>query len=382
MWLKTMFQRLQGGSIMKSINIKYATVNTVDIHTTKGTVTKTIIHVDVCDVPRDIPMDINPRKQKMSGTIVKDIKNSLINDEGMFMILNKGLTIIAKEQLFGDHMLTLNFNNNCGLIDGGHTYKCILDVVESGLVKRSHNYVTIEVLSGKGLEGYTIPISKARNSSVQVKNYSLTELDKGFEWIKKALIHEECLSNIVFKENDIGTVKVDQLVWLLAVTNPNIFPTQSYGTYIRRGKAMRLYNQEYKEHGFTIDNPFYGSLYILKDLIKVYDYIQCNYGLTYKGFLKLKPVKATSGKSEFLGNELKYRIPNQWLYPAVTAIRSIIMTNHDGYLQWIEDPFEWVEKALPELVEAQIKIYKASDLEQCRSGVTINRLYEIGKDNI
>lgn len=54
------------------------------------------------------------------------------------------------------------------------------------------------------------------------------------------------------------------------------------------------------------------------------------------------------------------------------------MTDADGYLAWTKDPFVWVEKALPELVEAQVKIYKACDLEQCRSGVSINTLYEIG----
>lgn len=363
---------------MAKFVIKTEAINTIGIKTDKGEILKTIAYVDVCDIPKDFPMDINPRKQRMSGNIVKNIKNSLIKEKHMFEILNKGITLIAKSQSSIGKTLTLEFDEGYGLIDGGHTYMTILDVLENGVINRGHNYVTLEVLSGEALDGYIIPIASARNSTVQVKNYSLTELDKGFEWIKQALSGEECLTNIVFKENDIGHVKIDQLVWLIAVTNPNIFPVSSYGTYIRRGKAMRLYIQEYKQNGFTVDNPFYRSKNIIKELIKLYDYMQCNYGCTYKNFINLKPVKATSGKSDFLKNELKYRVPNQWLYPAICSIRSILMTDVDGYLAWVENPFSWVKKALPKIVKAQIEIYKSCDLESCRSGLSIKNLYEIG----
>lgn len=380
--LKAMF-RLKWRYNTMEIKIKVETMNSVNIVTERGTITRTIAYVDICDIPKNIPLDINPRKQRMSGNVVKNIRHSLISEKNMFAILNKGITIISKSQSqnIKEKSLILEFDKNYGLIDGGHTYMTILDVLENNIIEKGHNFVSVEILSGEALDGYIIPIASARNSTVQVKNYSLTELDKGFEWIKQALSGEECLTNIVFKENDIGHVKIDQLVWLLAVTNPNIFPVSSYGTYIRRGKAMRLYIQEYKQNGFTVDNPFYSSKNIIKELIKLYDYMQCNYGCTHKNFINLKPVKVTSGKSDFLKNELKYRVPNQWLYPAICSIRSILMTDSDGYLAWTENPFSWVKKTLPEIVEAQIKIYKSCDLEQCRSGVTIKALYEIGFKN-
>lgn len=360
------------------VTMKTLASNTIGINMSKGEILRTTAYVDICDVPKNIPMDINPRKQRMGGNVVRNIRNSLIKEKELFGILNKGITIIAKSQESREGELTLEFDTGYGLIDGGHTYKTIIDVLESNIIDRGHNFVTMEVLSGEPLNGYVIPIASARNTTVQVKDYSLTELDKGFEWIKQTLSGQECLSNIIFKENDIGHVKVDQLVWLLAVTNPNIFPTCTYGTYIRKGKAMRIYMQEYKENGFTPSNRFYSSKKILKELIMLYDYMQCNYGKTYKDFIRLKPVKATSKSSEFLKNELTYKIPNQWFYPAVCSIRSIVTTDEDGFLTWVKDPFVWVEKALPELVEAQVKIYKACDLEQCRSGVSINTLYEIG----
>lgn len=360
------------------VTMKTLASNTIGINMSKGEILRTTVYVDIYDVPKNIPMDINPRKQRMGGNVVRNIRNSLIKEKELFGILNKGITIIAKSQESREGELTLEFDTGYGLIDGGHTYKTIIDVLESNIIDRGHNFVTMEVLSGEPLNGYVIPIASARNTTVQVKDYSLTELDKGFEWIKQTLSGQECLSNIIFKENDIGHVKVDQLVWLLAVTNPNIFPTCTYGTYIRKGKAMRIYMQEYKENGFTPSNRFYSSKKILKELIMLYDYMQCNYGKTYKDFIRLKPVKATSKSSEFLKNELTYKIPNQWFYPAVCSIRSIVTTDEDGFLTWVKDPFVWVEKALPELVEAQVKIYKSCDLEQCRSGVSINTLYEIG----
>ena len=363
---------------MTKIIIETQAISTLCINTEKGEILKTIAYVDICDIPKDFPLDVNPRKQRMTGNVVKSIKNSLIKEKHMFEILNKGITLIVKSQSSRGKTLTLEFDEGYGLIDGGHTYMTIIDVLKNGVINKGHNYVTLEVLSGEPIKEYVIPIAAARNTTVQVKDYSLAELDKGFDWLKKTLDGEECLANIVFKENDIGHVKVDQLVWLLAVTNPNIFPTCTYGTYIRKGKAMRTYIQEYREHGFTISNKFYSSKRILKDLITLYDYMQCNYGKSYKDFIRLKPVKATSRSSDFLKNELTYKVPNQWFYPAVCSIRSILTTDEDGYLTWTKDPFLWVEKALPEIVEAQVKIYKACDLEQCRSGVTINNLYEIG----
>lgn len=367
---------------MAKFIIKTEAINTIGIKTDKGEILKTIAYVDVCDIPRDFPMDINPRKQRMSGNVVKNIKNSLIKEKHMFEILNKGITLIAKSQSSRGKTLTLEFDEGYGLIDGGHTYMTILDVLENGVINRGHNYVTLEVLSGEPIKEYVIPIASARNTTVQVKDYSLAELDKAFEWIKQTLDGEECLVNIIFKENDIGHVKVDQLIWLLAVTNPNIFPTCTYGTYIRKGKAMRTYIQESKEHGFTVNNRFYASKRILKELIMLYDYMQCNYGKTYKDFIRLKPVKATSKSSEFLKNELTYKIPNQWFYPAVCSIRSIVTTDEDGFLTWVKDPFVWVEKALPKIVKAQIEIYKSCDLECCRSGLSIKNLYEIGLECI
>lgn len=361
------------------ITIKTEAINTMSINTERGKILKTIAYVDICDIPKNFPMDVNPRKQRMTGNTVKAIRNSLIKERHMFEILNKGITLIVKSQDSKGRNLILDFDDEgYGLIDGGHTYMTILDVLENGLIDRAHNFVSIEVLSGEPIKDYVIDIAAARNTTVQVKDYSLTELDKGFEWIKQALSGEQCLANIIFKENDIGHVKIDQLVWLLAITNPNIFPTCTYGTYIRRGKAMKLYIQEYKKNGFTTNNPFYSAKNIIKELIGLYDYMQCNYGCSYRNFVNLKPVRATSGKSDFLKNEMKYRVPNQWLYPAICSIRSIIKTDENGYLTWIKNPFLWVKKALPEIVEAQVKIYKACDLEQCRSGVTINNLYEIG----
>lgn len=367
-----------GGSKMKII-VKTQAINSICINTEKGEIKKTIAYVDICDIPKDFPLDVNPRKQRMTGNVVKSIRNSLIKEKHMFEILNKGITLIVKSQESRGKKLTLDFDDEgYGLIDGGHTYMTILDVLENGVINKGHNYVTLEVLSGEPIKEYVIPIASARNTTIQVKDYSLAELDRSFEWIKQTLDGEECLANIIFKENDIGHVKVDQLIWLLAVTNPNIFPTCTYGTYIRKGKAMRTYIQEYKEHSFTPKNRFYATKRILKDLITLYDYMQCNYGKSYKDFIRLKPVKVTSKSSDFMKNELTYRVPNQWFYPAICSIRSIIKTDEDGFLTWTKDPFVWVEKALPEIVEAQVKIYKACDLEQCRSGVTINNLYEIG----
>ena len=58
--------------------------------------TKTTVYVDVCDIPNNIPMECNPRLQNMKSAVVKAIKQTLVEDDGLFHILNRGITITAE----------------------------------------------------------------------------------------------------------------------------------------------------------------------------------------------------------------------------------------------------------------------------------------------
>ena len=53
---------------------------------------------DVKDLPNNIPMDTNPREQKLTTAVAKKIRNSLTNPgSNNFYLLNRGLLLSAEK---------------------------------------------------------------------------------------------------------------------------------------------------------------------------------------------------------------------------------------------------------------------------------------------
>ena len=87
---------------------------------------------DVKDLPENFSMKTNPREQKMTTSVAKKIKNSLLDTSALdFYLLNRGLLLSAKEVTFNTYSeeITIVFENMDvhGNVDGGHTYRTILD---------------------------------------------------------------------------------------------------------------------------------------------------------------------------------------------------------------------------------------------------------------
>lgn len=63
----------------------------------RSTKKKYICYVNVNDVPKDIPMATNPREQKLTKSVPKQIEDSLLSDDGEFHLKNRGIVISAKK---------------------------------------------------------------------------------------------------------------------------------------------------------------------------------------------------------------------------------------------------------------------------------------------
>ena len=88
--------------------------------------------VDVKDIPDNIPMDTNPRKQNLDTKVAKKIKVSLLSEtDRNFYILNRGILLSAASIVYDNinNIVTIAFDDPLvhGNVDGGHTYKVILE---------------------------------------------------------------------------------------------------------------------------------------------------------------------------------------------------------------------------------------------------------------
>lgn len=327
---------------------------------------------DVKDIPDSFPMETNPREQKMTTNVAKKIKESLLNTSELnFYLLNRGILLSAKEVAYSNYSneLSISFDDFevHGNVDGGHTYKTILqnrDQLDPG-----QQYVKIEILTG--IEGVFQSLAAARNTSVQVQDKSIAELEDRFDIIKKTLETENYSSRVFFKENDNGDIDVADLLAILNLFNidryvgMNSFPINSYSS---KKKCIDLYISDHKKYGESGENSYVKMTDIMLDVFRLYDAIEVNMNKFYRQKNPNGRFGATKGvqvpkvgqifQSKFLGNELDVISPNGFIYPILGAFRALV-GEKDGKYYWKKNPFAVLEKVGPELVESTVSMSRS-----------------------
>jgi len=335
--------------------------------------TSAAMYVAICDVkdlPNNFPMETNPREQNLNSKVAKRIKESLINpDSANFHLLNRGLLLSAKKVSFNNYNqeLTVEFADFevHGDVDGGHTYRVILE--NRDLFEHGKQFVKVEILTG--IEAYFQDLAAARNTSTQVKDQSIAELEKRFVLIKEILEEQSYLSRISFKENDEGEIEVGEVVAILNMFNierypvkdPKSFPTVSYNS---NKTCIDYYIIAHKNFEDSRLNPYCKMNKIMKDIFKLYDQLEVNIGEYYKrknpggkyGLVKgvIPKRNLTNFKSKYLEKPMDYQTAKGYLFPIIGAFRALLI-EIDGHYEWEMDPFMLMEIIGPELVDMTIE---------------------------
>ena len=325
---------------------------------------------DVKDIPKDIPMETNPREQKLNTGVARKIRASLINERThKFYLLNRGLTISAKSIKYDNKndLVTIEFENYDvhGDIDGGHTYKIILE--EQDNLDYGEQFVKIEVLTG--VEEIFQELAAARNTSVQVQDKSIAELENRFDIIKQSIEGETYAKNIYFRENERGDIDVSDIISILNLFNIDKYPNKNENpiiSYTGKGQCIKNYINTHKEYGDTIKNPYVKMKPIMKDVFKLYDYLEKNMRKYYSNGVSNKKYGAVTGvtpkkegkeafKTKFYQENMDYLTPNGFIYPILGAFRALLKDNEGGY-EWKKNPIEIMDKVGAELVSNTINM--------------------------
>lgn len=324
---------------------------------------------DVKDLPENFSMKTNPREQKMTTSVAKKIKNSLLDTSALdFYLLNRGLLLSAKEVTFNTYSeeITIVFENMDvhGNVDGGHTYRTILDYRDE--LEPGQQFVKLEILTG--VESIFQDLAAARNTSVQVQDKSIAELENRFDIIKHAIINEPFYEQVFFKENDKGDIDVTDILAILNMfnldrygNNMDSFPTVSYSF---KKICIDYYIQTHKELGESPSNPYVKMSGIIPDIFKLYDHIETRMNTFYRkknsaghyGAVKgvIVPHKGQYLQSKFYRNKLDIGSPTGFIYPILGAFRALLKEENGAYV-WRQNPFAVLEKVGPEMVETTIE---------------------------
>ncbi len=347
---------------------------------------KAMMYVAICDVknlPDNIPMETNPRKQKLTTGVPKKIKASLLDETYLdFYLLNRGLCISAADVSFNNYSneMTVLFDDfdYHGDVDGGHTYKVIL--ANRDKLENEKQYVKLELLTG--VEDIFQRLAAARNTSTQVQDKSIAELENRFDIIKKATEEESFFSDIYFEENDEGSIDVTDILAILNMFNLDAYPDKekfATASYSSKKKCINTYINSHKEFENGADNPYVKMVPIMKDIFKLYDYIEVNMAKFYKEKYPSGKYGSTKGvspakrgevyQSKFYKNEMEYMSPTGFIYPILGAFRALLREEEGAY-RWIKNPFIVLEQLGGELVATTVE----------RSRTLGNNPQSVGKD--
>lgn len=317
--------------------------------------------VDMKELPTDIPLDVNPREPKMTTNVARSLLAAVVEPETDFYINNRGIVISAKSltfnSAFSEVTIDIGDQNNendkflYGILDGGHTYTAIMskrDQIPKGIRK----FVRIEVITN--VQNIT-RLSDARNTSVQVTDMALFNLDDKFEDIKATIADQSYADKIAYKDNENKPIHISELLRLMYAfdidkyPDDNAAPVQSYS-----GKA-----QVFKRYKEAFETPLYKSLTKqIPILVKLYDVIERELPKKYKeykaalgvttprfgGVRGIEPMNNPT-KTEFLATPTKYSVSSGYIYPIFGAFRSLLRFDETtGTASWLFDPIDiWNE---------------------------------------
>ena len=340
---------------------------------------------DVKDVPDSIPMETNPREQNLNTNVAKRIKASFLDTCSLdFYLLNRGILLSAKEVSFNNYSneMTVVFEDEevHGNVDGGHTYRTILKYRDK--IGAGQQFVKIEILTG--VESIFQSLAAARNTSVQVQDKSIAELENRFDIIKSALGNQPYMDRIFFKENDSGDIDVADLLSILMMFNIDRYPgMDSFPTISYSGKkrCIDLYIQDHKNYAETEENPYIKMKPIMVDIFKLYDQIEINMNAFYRkknpngryGATKgvIVPKEGISVKSKFMMNNMDVQSPNGFIYPILGSFRALLEEKNGVYC-WKKNPFAILEKVGPDLVESTVSMSRSLGNNPQSAGKDVN----------
>lgn len=291
---------------------------------------------------------INVRDPKLTGAVPDAIRGSVRENPELFVFLNRGIVLSVEAVVFNNQTseLSLIFRDPRlhGLLDGGHTYNILMQEKES---LEESQFVKLEILEGFKQE--EIPtLVDARNTSNQVRDQSLMNLQGEFEKLKKALIGQSYANLIAYKEFEVlddGNAKpidVREVVAILTCFDRANFDNRVHPINAYRSKAACL------DH-FKECKSDYEKIYPLApDILRLYDQIQVHLPDLYNKvrsktgyvaggkFGKLTGVTTYKGKRKaqlrFIEEEANYGVPAGFVYPVLGAFRALLEDRHGKYV--------------------------------------------------
>jgi hypothetical protein len=305
-----------------------------------------IVMMRAADLPQGLPKFPNPRAQNIDRGIYKDVKRSLLNEEGTpntFHLKNKGITLLAdRVREIDKETYEVAFGPKQGIVDGAHTF----DVVISGQEAMTSSdetdavvidqFVKLEILTGVPTDLWP-EIAGGLNTAVAVQRMSLANLQGKFDWIRDLLADESYAKRIAFRENEADAMyDVRDIIVFMEMFNVLEFGNDS------EEHPTRTYNNKAEVlESYLANTDKYKQLApILKDILYLHDWVSYTArdlhnkrGGRAGGLVFVDQRKRGTFEFPFIDKRGEYRLNRAALFPILGAFRWMVQKNGNS-VRW------------------------------------------------
>ena len=301
------------------------------------------------------PDEVNPRSHAdecLVGSLPKAIEETLRENPSSFEFVNRGALLLVDKLRFHPSnskvYVTLTNNDSTGLADGATTDAVIAKLqrkartdplLRAQLAKARFH---VEIIEGLDERALLSRIVLGRNTSRQVKSWTIADFNGVFDWLKDLLEREDgpFRGRVGYEENSGNAVKILHIISYLTCFHP------VYNEHLTDG-GQRAPTAAYCSAGimdkrFADDTwaPGYKALKpVAEDILKLHDHLHINFHVAYDRW-----VAQSEGKQGKLGgrscieSHLKdggielpltrgtalYGVPDGLIYPLLASFRALL----------------------------------------------------------
>ena len=350
---------------------------------TKDGSKKYVCYVRLQDVQEkfDDWMNTNPRDQKLTTNVAKEIAKSIESGCKNFHEKNRGIVMSVDKFAYDNKTetvkVTLSDPEIHGNIDGGHTLRIILTKQRNNELL-FEQYVFFEFFTGISSP---VELAEARNQSVQVDQRSIEELNRSFEPIKDALKNEDFYNRIAFKQNEHAgeknVIDVREIIAIMNMFNQSLYPkngeTQPIQSYTGKEASLNRFLRLKDSRDQVVKN----MTPIIPEIFAIWEMVETNFadkGNTVNRMYRRKKMakyvdeNTVVGFSVFGNKPMNYVLPKGLTFPIVAAFRALVDVDKSTQkYRWTMPPEQVWEKLGGKLIN--IVLTSAEDLSDSPDAV-------------
>jgi hypothetical protein len=344
--------------------------------------------VRVTDLPADLGgfMRVNPRTPKpardgrLAGSVVAGIRETLTESPEQMAIKSIGIFVLVDEATFGREQggmgvvtLRLTDLDRHGIVNGGHTFLTIREVIEESeddeLERLAEAYVPLHIYQGIGPD--QIPLmADGLNRSKQVDDPSLDNLRKLFDSIKKVMDGEPGEEAISYHQGGEGPIYITEVLAALELFNCERFSESEHPS--RLFSSNKLPVRYYEEDAAADPSPLDLLVPYLPEILRLSDRIReltpaaaKRVGFEFGRAKVGGKQKARAGNSAnrniplpFLGKTMDYRVPKGWVLPMLSAFRANVTWDlAKRKFAWKVAPEKLLTSVIDDMVRVCVRVH-------------------------